>query len=79
MVYFIQRDDDQAVKIGVTNRLATRFHSLQSAHRGSNLRIIGIMDGNYDVEQAIHGAFFDLRISGEWFAPDDQLARAIAP
>ena len=74
MVYFIERSDDGAIKIGLTHCLNTRFNSLASFHRGEKLRILGVMNGNYDVEQAIHRAFFDRRLEGEWFAPDDQLA-----
>lgn len=72
MVYFVRRPTDGMVKIGTTQRLAFRLPQLES-DEGCRLEVLGVTDGSYTTERALHRRFAELRRDGEWFAPGDSL------
>lgn len=79
IVYFIQQDVTYAVKIGFTanlKSLAIRRHSLQTASPYA-LRIVHYLEGDVEVEQALHKRFERDRLIGEWFKPSVELAECI--
>jgi len=71
-VYFIQAETTGLIKIGVTNKPATRLKALQT---GSPmlLRPLGLIEGDTRLEAALHAQFKHLRRHGEWFEPSAEL------
>lgn len=80
IVYFVTaKRRDYPVKIGrsSTTSLWKRLRDLQTA-MPYELEVLFLMEGAGDQERNAHQAFADLRLSGEWFARDDDLLRVIA-
>jgi hypothetical protein len=69
-VYFVECDE--RIKIGVARDPERRLRSLQTGNP-SQLRILAVVAGDADLEQAIHAKFESTRIGGEWFCKTDQL------
>lgn len=66
MIYFVQRANDRAIKIGTTIRLSKRLRDLRTVH--GDCEVLAVMDGSYADESALHQRFADLLIEGrEWF------------
>ncbi len=68
MIYFFRRKIDGAVKIGVTIDYHKRVRQLTLKH--GELELLGLMDGSYKVEQALHKQFAEYRSNEqerEWF------------
>jgi len=76
-VYFIKSMRSKAVKIGVSVNVAERLVRLQT---GSVARLILLaeMPGEASYERALHKAFAEYRIAGEWFRCEGKLAAFIA-
>jgi hypothetical protein len=72
MIYFIQPADGSRVKIGTTIHLARRLGQL-CAETGEDLRVLAVIEGGRDEEQALHRRFDHLRIVNEWFEPGNDL------
>jgi hypothetical protein len=72
MIYFAQRPDNGNIKIGTTIRLSERLKVL-SRELGLELQLLGVVDGGYADEHALHTEFAHLRVEGEWFKPDFDL------
>jgi hypothetical protein len=70
MIYFIQDTETRRIKIGVSAEPAQRLKQLQTAH-ASELKLIAVMDGARNEEQALHQIF--TRKRGEWFEPTRDL------
>ena len=70
MIYFVEGGD--LVKIGMAEDVPARVARMQT---GSpiQLRLLGSMPGDRDVERALHRRFRDLRVRGEWFRRADEL------
>lgn len=78
MIYFILAlDGSNHVKIGTTVRLTERLKQL-TAEQGAELRVLGIMDGGYAEERAIHDKFEAHWLHGEWFVSNPELTDFIA-
>lgn len=75
VVYFVQCDDDGPVKIGATRADAVeqRLGVLQT---GSpyRLNLRHVAPGDRGVERGLHRYFAHLRVRGEWFLADAELA-----
>lgn len=71
-VYFIQQGDGGSIKIGYSKNPAQRLASLQTGHSES-LHMRAIAPGSMAQERALHDRFSHLRVSGEWFRPDEDL------
>lgn len=69
-VYFVQRDDG-LVKIGTSRSLTMRLHDLVTEH--GPLMFLGARNGGFDTERLEHSRFADVRVTGEWFQPVDEL------
>lgn len=67
-VYFIQVGVDGPVKIGLSRNVKGRMRSLQTAHP-QRLTLLGAVDGDAELEAALHAKLAAHRLSGEWFAP----------
>lgn len=73
-VYFIQRSDENVVKIGIATDPHARLRALQTG-QDKPLHLLGYMEASEAVERALHRRFHkhktrdkkDLR-KGEWFA-----------
>lgn len=74
-VYFIRGRD--AIKIGFSLEPRLRLRELQTSH-SEPLELLGIMDGNPDVERGLHERFAALRRSGEWFEASEALLTFVA-
>jgi hypothetical protein len=71
VVYFVERESDRAVKIGVTKNLHTRLGELRRQH--GRIKLLGIIKGGLVREKILHWVFEGARLDGEFFAPDDEL------
>jgi hypothetical protein len=71
-VYFVQALDGGPIKIGTSVRISFRLKQLQK-ESGKRLWVLGVVDGDKDVEKELHGRFAHLRIAGEWFKPGPDL------
>jgi len=75
-VYFIQREDGP-VKIGYSRTAQGALHRLRDLQAASPepLRVMRVVIATRHLERRLHLRFAAQRISGEWFAPDEVLAR----
>lgn len=64
-VYYVERGD--RIKIGCTAQLHQRMTALMPD------RVLALEPGDFDLEATRHRQFREWRISGEWFAPSDEL------
>lgn len=71
-VYFFQEGLTGNIKVGWTVSLRARWLALRAAN-ANEIRVIGLMRGLWDHEQAIHAKFAHIRHHGEWFKPDPSL------
>lgn len=71
MIYFVQRANGD-IKIGVTEDFQRRLYGLRSTTR-EDLVILGVCDGDWSIEEALHVQFKNERREGEWFIPGDAL------
>jgi predicted GIY-YIG superfamily endonuclease len=76
-VYFILSRED-AVKIGTTTDPDARLMALRNDNTkrprfvdGGDLRLLGWVEGDHELETLLHRAFADYRIVGEWFSYPD--------
>lgn len=76
VIYFIQRDDMGAIKIGRSIDPLKRLRELQTASP-IKLTLLGMMDSEDSTETELHNRFKRLRIMGEWFDPGKALLRYI--
>lgn len=75
-VYFIQRDTDGPIKIGISNDIGRRLSTLQISSP-EPLKVLVCIPGERAEEIALHGHFKQYVIAGEWFFPADPLLRFI--
>jgi hypothetical protein len=72
-IYFIMTEEcPTRIKIGRTLTLKSRFSNLQTASP-MDLRLVAAFRGTSLHEAALHQAFADCRVRGEWFAPSYEL------
>ena len=71
IVYFIQRESDGMIKIGLTSQLSVRMYKLR-AHHG-DISVLGVVDGGYLNERRLHEEFSEDNLHGEWFHPSERL------
>lgn len=77
MIYIIESEKQQAIKIGYIvdksdleksfERLRARVSGIQVGNPWE-LKIIGLIKGNYAEEQELHKQFSTYRLCGEWFS-----------
>lgn len=72
-VYFVQGTDKTRVKIGTTENLGARIYGL-SHELGQPIECLHHIPGDVRVERAFHERFASLRLTGEWFRLDGELA-----
>lgn len=71
MIYFIA--DGEYVKVGYTDEsVSSRLSSLQTGNP-RELKILGVIEGDYVVENTLHNRFIPWHVRGEWFALTDDL------
>jgi len=73
MIYFIRPVDGGPIKIGTSIDVMRRLKELQWTFR-IKMHVLGIIDGNEDIEHSLHIRFGHIRIGGsEWFHPTNEL------
>lgn len=79
-VYFIQAGDHGPVKVGLstTGGLTDRLRTLQIGN-AETLAVRRVVIGDEPLERLLHGHFAELRIRGEWFSYEGELADSLAP
>lgn len=77
VVYFIECDQLNAIKIGTTKWIRLRLHDLQVGCPAA-LYVRGAVLGGPREEALIHRLFDDLSIRGEWFTAAPRLRQFIA-
>ena len=75
-VYFIQEENNGLIKIGYSDNPKDRLRSLQVSSP-NKLKIIKVVDGNFDRERFIHYKFSKFSVRGEWFSPNSELVEYI--
>lgn len=65
-VYLVAALETRMVKIGITNDLKKRLHSMQSGSP-CDLVMLAHFPGSREDEQELHHRFRELRSHGEWF------------
>lgn len=76
-VYFIQAGEGGPIKIGVASKWETRFSKLR-ADNHEEVRLVGFLDGDKQIEAGLHDRFAPDHIRGEWFRPSPALLAYIA-
>lgn len=71
VVYYLQRESDGLIKIGISAVLRTRLSVLRWEHGA--LRLLLTHRGDRDSEHGMHVKFAALRVDGEWFRPGKPL------
>lgn len=61
-LYFIRRQADDAIKIGITTNLRRRVTDLRRIH--GNLEVLGVVEGAATREKLAHLLFADSRLDG---------------
>jgi hypothetical protein len=78
LIYFIRAVSGKgAIKIGTTARLTARLKQLERKH-GVSLQVLGVLDGRYAEEHALHVKFAHLLQRDEWFGAHPDLTDFIA-
>lgn len=70
MIYFIKQGEH--VKIGFTNSLKKRLHTLQVSSP-VKLEVIGLVKGEKEDEKNYHNTFRHINSNGEWFLYTDEI------
>lgn len=77
MIYFIQAVQGGPIKIGHTaNRIRTRLTDIQRMCP-IPLQVIGVIDGDEELEGRLHFQFRQHRLHGEWFEPVESILNLI--
>lgn len=76
-VYFVQAGANGPIKIGCTSNVSARLAQLQTA-QPEKLQLLAAVPGGEALESALHAAFAEHRMMGEWFRPCAALHRLIA-
>lgn len=78
VVYFVAAGNPpEAVKIGHTCDMGSRLNGIQTGNH-LPVRLLGTVPGGFDLEQVLHRRFAHLRLQGEWFRWDDEIAAVAA-
>ena len=78
VVYFIAVGyPPEAVKIGYTCNIGSRLDGIQTGNH-LPVRLLGTVPGGPDLERTLHRRFACLRLQGEWFRWDDEIARVVS-
>jgi len=72
MIYFAINSNDGLIKIGYSAIPIGRI-----IHLGKSISILATLDGNRPREILLHKRFSHLRVTGEWFKPDQELLNFI--
>lgn len=73
MVYLIVCDETNACKIGVSNGNVWRRLSHIQCGSPFDLRLHAVIDGDFNLEKALHSSFAEHSISREWFRFDIEI------
>lgn len=71
-IYVIKNPENDRVKIGVSNNVEKRLHTLETG-AGTKLDLVYqsvICSNAFDIENTVHKHFDEYRIFGEWFEVD---------
>lgn len=71
-VYFMADGQDDAVKIGYSSDPEQRIHNIQTGNP-REIIYLGCIDGNEEVEAALHSEFEEHHIRGEWYFLSDSV------
>lgn len=75
MIYFIQTEDGP-IKIGYTTSVKKRMNTLQTSSP-KKLTLLAEMQGSRTFEREIHNKFHHIKMTGEWFRPEQELMNFI--
>jgi len=77
MIYFLRSPETGLIKIGTTRDYHTRLSHLIMEY--GDLELLGLMDGSYEEETALHHQFAEVRQGrSEWFEKCPELMAYIA-
>lgn len=73
MIYFLLNTERKTLKIGFTdNDVKSRISNLQTGN-SDKLTLIGLIDGDLNLEKFLHNLFSNKCENGEWFNFDNEL------
>ena len=68
MIYFLGHIPSNAVKIGYTENVARRLHTLAAAHPDLDALVLyGVWEGEQQTEHDLHIEYGEYHLRGEWF------------
>lgn len=76
-VYFIANKRRGLVKIGTSDDPQKRLNALSNGGLDS-LHLLAVVPGDERYESALHDRFLDLRVAGEWFRNEGELASLLS-
>jgi len=71
-IYFIQSENDGAIKIGITKDIKKRLKALQTSNP-YKLNLLYSINGGKSLEDNLHNKFKQYRLNGEWFEPAQEI------
>lgn len=74
LVYFIQEEGSNYVKIGSSRTPETRLKDIQ-VHNPRKLELVRMIDGGDRAETILHAMFRKDRVRGEWFNISKELSQ----
>ncbi len=73
MIYFVQYENDSGpIKIGLTKNIQKRLAEIQSTCPAP-VKLLKVIEGEWEKELRIHYHFSHLRLQGEWFKSEKEL------
>lgn len=72
VIYFVQVDGAGPIKIGFTENLEKRIQGMLTATPGT-IKVLATRPGTLAEERVLHQRFAHLRVSREWFRPEEDL------
>lgn len=71
-VYFIRAKASGLIKIGYSGNVEARLSQLQTGS-AETLELAAVLEGPPELERALHRAYAEERLHGEWFRPSTRL------
>lgn len=75
-IYFLRNPENGLIKIGRTTNLKKRIRQIELMENTA-LILLRTMTGEKELEIALHRKFQEMRVSGEWFKPGEELLNFI--
>ncbi|MDI9367992.1 MAG: helix-turn-helix domain-containing protein [Thermotogota bacterium] len=72
-LYFILDEQNDHIKIGVSNDVEKRLENLRKQRGAGELTLVCLLEGGYELEKELHERFHEFRLYGEYFQYSEQI------